>query len=547
MSPIGSAILVLGLLAAGDGRGPASAPRGEPSTRCEPVAADDVPAKKPSADLKKRKLRFIVGVATTHVSGPLDRDGYVDYEAALNELLRGGTTPANNAAVPLWKAIGPRPEGNRMPAEFFKWMGMDEPPEQGNYYVDEFRFVQTIPFDTLVEHSDAAGARPWTAKDYPHLAGWLKAIEKPLALVVEGTKRSHYYAPLVAYRGPDGPGPLFAALVPGAQRCRSLARTLCMRAMLHLGEGRPEEAWQDLLACHRLARHVGHGATLIDGLVGFAIDLTASGADVTFVAHAKRTPQQLRECLRDLQRLPPLPSMGQKIDRFERLICLDMLLRVERSGGLRALAGLFGDPAPPDPDSRLRRMLENLTWDATLRTMNHWFDGLADATLVRERGQRVKQLVQVEQELKALKKRLGDMKDLRKFLLKSKLSGEEQGKLVGEAFVVHLLPAATWALQAGDRDEQVRSNVRVAFALARYQRERGRYPQKLDELAPAYLARVPGDLFSGRPLIYRPSEKGYLLYSVGMNGRDDGGHDADSDSQSDDLTVRMPPPRKRPN
>ena len=34
---------------------------------------------------------------------------------------------------------------------------------------------------------------------------------------------------------------------------------------------------------------------------------------------------------------------------------------------------------------------------------------------------------------------------------------------------------------------------------------------------------MPLDFFSGKPLIYRASKKGYLLYSVGVNGKDDGG------------------------
>ena len=46
----------------------------------------------------------------------------------------------------------------------------------------------------------------------------------------------------------------------------------------------------------------------------------------------------------------------------------------------------------------------------------------------------------------------------------------------------------------------------------------GRYPKELDALAPKYLAKLAADLFSGKPLIYRPGEKGYLLYSVGANG-----------------------------
>src|SRR5262245_54505864 len=73
---------------------------------------------------------------TTYVSGPLDSEGYIDYETALNERLGQGVTPDKNAAVLLWDAIGPRtPQGMRMPAEYFKRLGRQEPPEAGDYFI----------------------------------------------------------------------------------------------------------------------------------------------------------------------------------------------------------------------------------------------------------------------------------------------------------------------------------------------------------------------------------------------------------------------------
>jgi len=91
----------------------------------------------------------------------------------------------------------------------------------------------------------------------------------------------------------------------------------------------------------------------------------------------------------------------------------------------------------------------------------------------------------------------------------------------------------------------VQRNLQVAFALAAYQREHGRYPKTLAALAPRYIAEVPLDLFSDRALIYRPSGNGYLLYSVGPNGKDEDGRDFESDPPGDDLSVRMPLPKPR--
>jgi hypothetical protein len=80
----------------------------------------------------------------------------------------------------------------------------------------------------------------------------------------------------------------------------------------------------------------------------------------------------------------------------------------------------------------------------------------------------------------------------------------------------------------------------LAIALAAYQCDNGRYGEKLDDLAPKYLASVPEDLFTGKPLVYRPLGNGYVLYSVGVNGKDEGGRSAGDDPSGDDLSVRMP-------
>src|SRR5262249_55523024 len=99
---------------------------------------------------------------------------------------------------------------------------------------------------------------------------------------------------------------------------------------------------------------------------------------------------------------------------------------------------------------------------------------------------------------------------------------------------------------AHDRIEQVQRNLQVAFALAAYHRDHKGYPAKLDDLALRYLAAIPNDLFCGKALVYRPSAKGYLLYSVGVNGQDEGGRSADDDPAGDDLAVRMPLPELKP-
>ncbi|MBI1918444.1 MAG: hypothetical protein HYS12_27450 [Planctomycetes bacterium] len=496
---------------------------------------------------KKRKPRFTIGKETTYVTGPVDADGYIDYAAALNERLGKGIKPQDNANVLLWKAFGPHPEGAKMPPDFFKWLGIDAPPERGDYFLNLTRFMreqlQVEPGSErakgLYDQQDRAMQRPWTAKDYPEIAAWLRANEKPLALVIEATKRPHYFNPLVPTKNKKGSSGLVGALLPGVQKCREFASALTARAMLNVSQGRPDDAWQDLLACHRLGRLTARGGTLIEGLVGIAVDMVASKADLAFLDAAKPTEKQLRACLRDLQKLPPLPSTVDEVDLGERFLFLDI---ITHRGGIQFLEGLSGGAPPKVPDPKAERLLDDIDWDLVLRNANRWYDRMVAAMRVKDRPEREKKLSRIEEDLKGLKKSFTDRGSLAKLLLE-KDTPKARGEVFADVLISQVVPAVRKVQEAHDRIEQAQANLHVAFALACYRSEHGRYPAKLDALAPKYLAKVPSDLFSGKALIYHPDKDGYLLYSVGVNGKDEQGRSYEDDPPGDDLAVRIPLPK----
>src|SRR5262249_4579359 len=201
----------------------------------------------------KRASKFTIAKETTYVTGPVDPDGYVDYETALNERLGKDVTPENNANVHLWKALRPEPKRMPMPAEFFRWLQTPEPPARGEYFVDltgyaneTLQFKAGAPIDELRKERFWATRRPWAEKDYPRIAAWLKANAQPLALSSTATKCPDYYNPLVSNKsGEEGWYGLIGALLPAAVKCEGeLAPALAARAMLHAGEGRWDEAWQ---------------------------------------------------------------------------------------------------------------------------------------------------------------------------------------------------------------------------------------------------------------------------------------------------------------
>jgi hypothetical protein len=63
----------------------------------------------------------------------------------------------------------------------------------------------------------------------------------------------------------------------------------------------------------------------------------------------------------------------------------------------------------------------------------------------------------------------------------------------------------------------------LELAIRCQQLEKGSPPQSLGELVPSQLKAVPLDPFSNKPFIYRLEGTGFKLYSVGPDGKDDGG------------------------
>ena len=65
---------------------------------------------------------------------------------------------------------------------------------------------------------------------------------------------------------------------------------------------------------------------------------------------------------------------------------------------------------------------------------------------------------------------------------------------------------------------------RLACALERFRLSHGNFPNALTNLAPEFIPSVPVEIVNGQPYHYRRLDDGsFILYSVGMDLRDDGG------------------------
>jgi len=76
----------------------------------------------------------------------------------------------------------------------------------------------------------------------------------------------------------------------------------------------------------------------------------------------------------------------------------------------------------------------------------------------------------------------------------------------------------------------------TALAIERFRLAKQSLPENLNQLVPEFLSAVPEDPCDGQPLRFRQLEKGYLVYSVGKDGQDNGGRERPANAKSSDKT-----------
>ncbi len=104
-----------------------------------------------------------------------------------------------------------------------------------------------------------------------------------------------------------------------------------------------------------------------------------------------------------------------------------------------------------------------------------------------------------------------------------------------------LLPPGVHSVQANLRIIARMRAARAALAVERYRLAHGQLPESLDALVPEFLDEIPADPFGDGPVKCKRLENGYVVYSVGHDGEDDGGleHGPDVDISEADLTFTV--------
>ena len=99
-----------------------------------------------------------------------------------------------------------------------------------------------------------------------------------------------------------------------------------------------------------------------------------------------------------------------------------------------------------------------------------------------------------------------------------------------------LLPPPNVIVNEAKNLAYLRTSIAV-IAVEHFRLAHERLPENLNALTPQFLSAVPVDPFDGQPLQYHRLAKGYVIYSVGSDGHDDGGSEKPANWKSSDKTT----------
>ena len=313
----------------------------------------------------------------------------------------------------------------------------------------------------------------------------------------------------------------------GTRDSRAISRLAILKSAKFLDEGCADKAWEWLRALFRFSRHLGNPGSMIDRVVGSAFYAMGSKSLVRWAADDRVTVSQIRDAIQELNAIYQMTAPCSLVLKHEYLALSRVLaqptalqetqaFKVAVSDELEALAGiyLFLAGEPELAEVLLRHKFANCLsqcdrcrWDRNLAATR---DCLFEPTGAEQPS-------------------LMNVNSLDLVLVRSVLARR-------------LGPSLRHYLDLTDREQVLQTALELCLTAEMFCRQRGRYPETLEELVPEFIEQIPRDLYGATPdermLMARQNAEdsesdserkdfysgpGLVIYSRGGNGIDDGG------------------------
>jgi hypothetical protein len=312
---------------------------------------------------------------------------------------------------------------------------------------------------------------------------WVESNRQTIDYLQQAAQKPYYWKPVNDYNAP-----LIDQDMNDLKKFRNAVYLLRLDAKLKARQGQIEPALQESIDIYKTGEFLTGPKFLIEQLVGIAISASAVQSAFQILDHTKPS----LDLLEKFQKQIVLLSSNQPFIinySSEKLLCLNSFDWI--------LAGRDQATSSKNPSVSLKRLL----WITIEKYQaNKLFNYMATV--------RLKTPWQLHKE----GVNLDDM----------------AGRIVKVSILMRILtPAFSRALHYSYRCD-IETNALIATtAILRYKAEKGHLPKDLQTLVTdGFLDKLPMDPFSNGPLVYKPANDNFILYSVAQDFNDNGGkHD----------------------
>jgi hypothetical protein len=361
--------------------------------------------------------------------------------------------------------------------------------------------------------------RTWRSHEFPELANWLRRIDPQLEIYIAGTKHKFFVQPVT-----DNHKFLCELIYALMRPSRLLSKAMIVRAWQIDGEFNGGRFVDHMKHIHRHANLFAQSLTLIEQIVAIRIKSLAYQSTIRTVEAELLTEADLKAMLSFL-REEDLQPAGRGLTRS---------LYTERALTYEALQVACTE------DGRLQRRFSRsdiLKTHDLIKQMGE--GGLAPEdkieALLSEDPEHLSQQVQgyFTSIMTMCSRTLPTNADA---LAKS----AHRPLVESSVFLGIFLGDLANALSQTIRAETQRRGTQVILALAIYRKQNGHWPKSLRESALNLKRTVRWDPRTRKDLLYKVDGQQFTLYSVGKDGRDDGGKtigDKYEDREGEDLVL----------
>ena len=367
---------------------------------------------------------------------------------------------------------------------------------------------------------EAGRAKAWVASNEPAIATLEQAMSK------------RYFWLRIESRG----GSLMDANFPNLSGARILSRALICRGRLKAWQGDATGGLADMIEAGNTVMCLGEAPTFGELLLGMGLTSVCRHQCLDTISRVSLSSSQLAEVAAGIEAmgarwLPIDPMLGTY--RLEFLDCVQTYFSVGWLGGGRILPRVLYDEEEAAYQrigrggffhgylSRLTPGMIHCGYDVSLsRRMGTLKKALAFAWASERRNATVKRY---DEDIALLREAFKTDHVTRTIARGSPLAIVES-HIKAYPFLEQPLHGLMQLSLLHNRFQNGLCGTVATIAVLRHKVEKGRLPDGWqDVVTNGYLKEMPIDRYSGSPFVYKKTAEGFTVYSVGEDGKDDGG------------------------